>query len=719
MKQHIKYFLIFIFMSNTHLFAQTIFSNGTGGGVWSSSDTWLGGVVPNISSDVVISGGDSVNTTVGAACKTLSVYSGGILATSIDTVYVAETLTLEADAYFYNQTTHPTLPGNDYILDPQSYVVHSGSGTVGGIGNLEFGNLVIQRTAGCVPGGNLIVHGNLIINNSASNVVFRGVRPASGSLTHTVEGNVYIYRGIFSCIDVGANDLIGIWNILGNVYVLDEVEPYQESRIGPFSSANAAGLGIINIGGDLIVKGGRVQAGTSSSSGPGNGIINLEGNFSLDKNSSVATNTLGWFAFNFVGKGTQYVNLDNKFQMNTAIYDTVSAFSNVVFDLDTNKWGTSTSSSTAGEFVVNGSLEMVDSSFIDGPGSFKLNPEATLKIGSPFGINDSGSTGNIRVSGGRIFSEEANYEYNSTTSQQFGNGLPSIVNGLTINNPSGILLDRNLAVNGFLKTSNGDLDLNGNSIILDSDAILTETPGNTVIGLVGKLAITKDIGTPSELNVGGLGAVITSANNLGNTTVERSHAPGTGQGNQGIKRVFNITPTNNLGLNAKLRFYYDESELNSIPENELIFFKSLDGTNNSWFSMGGTVNTTENYVEVSGLNDFSFWTIAGTNSPLPVEAEQNAIPDQFELMQNYPNPFNPSTTIHYSIAKREYVTIKVFDIIGNEVAALVDEFKPAGHYEVDFSTVETRHGVSLPSGVYFYQLRTESFVQTRKMILIK
>jgi len=705
--------IIIVLVLAPRIISQSIFSNGTGGGVWSNPTTWLGGVVPNINSDVVISGGDSVSTTVGAVCKNLSVYENGKLATSVDTVYIAQTLTLETDAWFYNQTTNPRLPGNDYVLHPQSYVVHIGSGTVGGPENLEFGNLVIQRNAGCVPGGNLIIRGNLIINNTAG-IVFRGARPATGSQTHTVEGDVYIYRGVLSCIDVGANDLIGIWNILGSVYVIDNSEPYLESRIGPFSSANAAGLGIINIGGDLVVQGGRVQAGTSTSSGPGNGIFNLSGNFSLDKNSAVATNSLGWLAFNFVGNGTQYVNLDNKFQMSTAIYDTINALSQVVFDLDTVKWG----SSTAGEFVVNGSLEMVDSSFLDGPASFKLNPGATLKIGSPYGISITGTNGNIHLTGTKFFSEEANYEYKSSNAQQLGDGLPTTVKGFALNNPSGILFDRNLTVNGSLEIKNGDLDLNGNTVTLGSNAELYETLSNTVVGTSGKLTITKDIGVPSGVNAGGLGAVVTSNVNLGNTVIERIHAPGTGQGNQGIKKVFNIIPTNNAGLNATLRFYYDESELNNIPENELRFFKSPNGTNNSWFSMGGIVNAAENYVEVSGLSDFSYWTLAGINSPLPVDEEITELPMEFSLSQNYPNPFNPATIIHYSIAKRAQVSIKIYDLIGNEVVTLVNEIKDPGYYKVEFDS-RKNNKLSFSSGIYFYQIVSESFIQTKKMILIK
>ncbi|MBK9096687.1 MAG: T9SS type A sorting domain-containing protein [bacterium] len=83
------------------------------------------------------------------------------------------------------------------------------------------------------------------------------------------------------------------------------------------------------------------------------------------------------------------------------------------------------------------------------------------------------------------------------------------------------------------------------------------------------------------------------------------------------------------------------------------------------------------------------------------------------LSQNFPNPFNPITTIRYSIANHSNVTIKVYDILGREVVALVNEEKPVGEYEVEFNA-ET-----LPSGIYFYQLKAGQFSETKKMILLK
>ncbi|MFC2094027.1 aryl-sulfate sulfotransferase [Bacteroidota bacterium] len=100
----------------------------------------------------------------------------------------------------------------------------------------------------------------------------------------------------------------------------------------------------------------------------------------------------------------------------------------------------------------------------------------------------------------------------------------------------------------------------------------------------------------------------------------------------------------------------------------------------------------------------------------------------YSLSQNYPNPFNPSTIIKYSIpsnVKREMsnVSLKVYDVLGNEIASLVNEEKPAGEYNVEFSaTGGSASGGSantLPSGIYFYQLRAGNFTQTKKMLLIK
>ncbi len=99
-----------------------------------------------------------------------------------------------------------------------------------------------------------------------------------------------------------------------------------------------------------------------------------------------------------------------------------------------------------------------------------------------------------------------------------------------------------------------------------------------------------------------------------------------------------------------------------------------------------------------------------------------AAPAKFLLEQNYPNPFNPSTTIRYEIPNAEYVTLKVYDILGNEVETLVDKEEQAGSYSIQFSDVRNQRLeviTQIASGIYFYRLQTGSFVQTKKMLLLK
>jgi hypothetical protein len=110
--------------------------------------------------------------------------------------------------------------------------------------------------------------------------------------------------------------------------------------------------------------------------------------------------------------------------------------------------------------------------------------------------------------------------------------------------------------------------------------------------------------------------------------------------------------------------------------------------------------------------------------PVFAEEETNEIPHEFELYQNYPNPFNPTTKIKFTIPsviairqlpekQSQMITLKVYDVLGNEVTTLVSEEKPIGEFEIEFD------GSSLTSGIYWYQLKAGSFIQTKKMILLK
>ncbi len=107
-------------------------------------------------------------------------------------------------------------------------------------------------------------------------------------------------------------------------------------------------------------------------------------------------------------------------------------------------------------------------------------------------------------------------------------------------------------------------------------------------------------------------------------------------------------------------------------------------------------------------------TLTKGKSNVPTEVvESNTNISGYGLSQNYPNPFNPSTTITYSLPSHQFVDLKVFDMIGNEVATLVQEEKPAGQYQVQFNAA------GLPSGIYLYCIRAGSYSKTNKLVVIK
>ena len=104
-------------------------------------------------------------------------------------------------------------------------------------------------------------------------------------------------------------------------------------------------------------------------------------------------------------------------------------------------------------------------------------------------------------------------------------------------------------------------------------------------------------------------------------------------------------------------------------------------------------------------------------TPTVTSVENDLTPQAFTLFQNYPNPFNPSTKIQYTIANSGLVSLKVFDVLGNEVAVLVNSNQEAGNYIVPFNMNKAKWNLS--SGVYFYRLEAGAFVSTKKLILLK
>jgi len=122
-----------------------------------------------------------------------------------------------------------------------------------------------------------------------------------------------------------------------------------------------------------------------------------------------------------------------------------------------------------------------------------------------------------------------------------------------------------------------------------------------------------------------------------------------------------------------------------------------------------------------GTSAFSqIWNFATSTTSVD---ESHGVPQEFSLSQNYPNPFNPSTIIGFALPRESYVKLEVYDLLGERIATLVDETRPAGYYSVEFNT--DNHGLSatstsgLGSGLYFYRLSTPEASFTKKMLLLR
>jgi hypothetical protein len=191
-------------------------------------------------------------------------------------------------------------------------------------------------------------------------------------------------------------------------------------------------------------------------------------------------------------------------------------------------------------------------------------------------------------------------------------------------------------------------------------------------------------------------------------------------GDFGVIPVELSTFYSNVNNNSITLYWKTASELNN---SHFVVERSNDGISfNKIASVTGSGTTTEinnysytdrnlqpgNYYYRLKQIDFN-----GDYHYSEIVSASIILPEQFELLQNFPNPCNPSTTISWQTPVGSHQTLKIYDVLGNEIATLVDEYRNAGSYEINFDAS------SLSSGIYFFQLISENFIETRKMILNK
>jgi hypothetical protein len=301
-------------------------------------------------------------------------------------------------------------------------------------------------------------------------------------------------------------------------------------------------------------------------------------------------------------------------------------------------------------------------------GTVRINGGATVSSsgGAYFVLNNTGifNSGSLQQTGGGFvtFTGASNVSLSGAGINAFNTLVLAKTGAAIVDLQSNLTLDTKLNFySGLLNLNNSVLSLGSTGVLFnESETRRAYTNGSGYIEALGNLI------APTSVNLGNLGAVITSSANMGNTIVRRGHAIQNGVygSNNSIRRYYDIIPANNLNLKAILGFYYFDAELNSIPEASLYQWKSKD--NVTWNFTGANVrDASSNYIEKKAINWFGRWTLAAATAPtitcpndITVSSNQKGCKASVSFVANATGI--PSPAITYSIGNTAITSPYVF-----------------------------------------------------------
>ncbi len=190
-------------------------------------------------------------------------------------------------------------------------------------------------------------------------------------------------------------------------------------------------------------------------------------------------------------------------------------------------------------------------------------------------------------------------------------------------------------------------------------------------------------------------------------------------GTDWVHRYFDITPyPPSASFEADITLFYDQGEFvaSGLVDESLLHTYRYDESALEWQVQYGILDVTGNSVFCSGVTEFSLW--AFTHSVSVTDVDEDELPTASLLYQNYPNPFNPATQIRYGLKENCHVKLAVYDVLGREIAVLVDNVQESGHRTVSWNGTD-RSGNSVASGIYFYRLVAGEYISTKKMVLLR
>ncbi|CAN5459123.1 hypothetical protein BH10BAC5_BH10BAC5_10290 [soil metagenome] len=615
----------------------------------------------------------------------------GTLSGSGNVIFNASLINMNSTSV-YNISGNTTIPGGTVTLNSST--------TVTNLGNLT------------VSGGILNLPAGLIINAMGSNLTL-----SSGQINFNT-GRPYTFSQVDLGGTMGGADTIYVSTTLnwsGNAIASTSV---VNIKPGAAANINVNGVQVNGVlinngtlnwvqngisGTGIIVNNSLMNMNTTAAHGIScslinNGTINKTTNFSnnisgtLTNNSILNINTGTLSIMN--GSSTGIINIASGAALSEN-NGTFISYSTLSIPLNATLSGNSTFIQNGLNFGVDGIVTVANMQFdsittISGSGS--INTTSTflngcnVVLGSNFQFKNItlNSGGNFNLNGykalvngiGAVISNNGNLnmanstiEYNGSSAQVVSN-LNITYKNLIINNPAGTSISSGiLNVNDTLKVISGFLNISAFSVSLGTTGFLIENQGTVVKGTTGSISATRTLNAPVNINVGGLGATITSASNLGSTIVTRGFTNYSINGNNTVLRYYNISPANNAGLNANLTYHFDSFELNGLNKNLLNLYRSTNSGSN-WTLIGGMRDTSANNITYSGINAFSYWT-AGVN---PLSATLNIKVVVEALYNSTFNTLNKKDTITvylrnssspYNILDSSKVLIDTISFLGN------------------------------------------------------
>ncbi len=364
--------------------------------------------------------------------------------------------------------------------------------------------------------------------------------------------------------------------------------------------------GSLATGGDLIIDLGATVEGNGQYGLSGNFMVN-GGTFIPDHSTVTMTGTINYRGIGFDPITFYDLVIDKPSDKEVQILADVTVTNNLYINSgDLAIYGVLNGAITcpqliltAGSDLLNaGSLTVTDADFI-------IESGATAAGNGLYNIG-----GNFVVDGGTFTPGTSTVTFNGMPTQRI---FPDPVSfyKLTIDKTSEyVYLDADISVSNELKMLSGNLDLNGADIQLtDNGTIIGEGADSYIYSTSGGVVKkTVNLNAPTGVNPGNIGASITSSANLGSTTIQRGHVAQNVNGEMSILRYYDISPTNNSGLDATVRFSYLDHELNGIVEADMTPFR-FNGSDWSYYAASAK-NATANWVETENVNAFSKWTLA-------------------------------------------------------------------------------------------------------------